>query len=88
MPDITYTADEAGIREIAQSAQISDACMAVAARVAAVANSEDPAGMYVASRRQVPSGWNNTPRRGAVVEQTADSRAGWQRHALVRAVNG
>ena len=64
-----YFADSGGLRELAQSAQMQAATLAVAQRMAGNAEAVG-SGSYEAAPQTVLAGWANERRAGAVVRET------------------
>lgn len=79
-----YEPDPRGIRELAQDPAIQSAALAAGSAVQSWAKNDDPTGDYSVRPATVPSGWDNEPRAGAIVEETREGE-GAARRSLVRA---
>ena len=65
-----YLANPAGLRAIGRSQEMTDVCMGIASRGAALGREHDPKGEYRAEPRGVRMGWDNEVRNGAVIVQS------------------
>ena len=78
-----YRPDHDGLRQIAQSAAMKSATLAVAERMAANADSVGDSS-YEAESTTVTAGWQNERRAGAVVRESSPHWRDWRDRVLLR----
>lgn len=74
-----YTPNRAGLRAIAQSAEVQAAALDGARVIASAARADDPRGEYTERPAIVTGGWDNEVRAGAAVQETRRGDGGERR---------